>query len=201
MSLLLRPDMPIENAIKITTSAAAAVAEAVEKISGEPTYIKWVNDIYQRRRKICGILSESASDIEHGGLQYVILGIGINVYQPRDGFPDDIKTKAGGIFENRQADMRSILAAEVVSCFHEYYKNLEKNTFFEQYKKRMIWIGQKIYIYSPSGEIGSAVLTGLNSDCSLALCYPDGTTGTVTSGEISINRLSCEKSYEEKNLE
>ena len=45
MSLLLHPDMTPEEATMLTTVAAAAVAEAVERVSGEDVGIKWVNDV------------------------------------------------------------------------------------------------------------------------------------------------------------
>jgi BirA family biotin operon repressor/biotin-[acetyl-CoA-carboxylase] ligase len=187
MSLLLRPDIPVTDAVKITTSAAAAAAEAIEELTGIPSKIKWVNDIYLRRRKVCGILTEAATDIECGRAEYVILGIGINVYPPSEDFPDEIKNTAGCVFEERISDMRSMLAARVISYFFRYYEELEKNTFFESYKKRIMWIGEKINIISPSGTV-PAFLTGINDDCGLLVKYADGTEGVVTSGEISIRK-------------
>ena len=73
------------------------------------------------------------------------------------------------------------------SYFFRYYEELEKNTFFESYKKRIMWIGEKINIISPSGTV-PAFLTGINDDCGLLVKYADGTEGVVTSGEISIRK-------------
>lgn len=98
LSVLLRPDGMIpDQAVKITTMAAVAVCEAVEKISGKETWIKWVNDIYQEGRKISGILTEASISMENGSVEYVILGIGVNVYPPKGGFPEDIRETAGSV--------------------------------------------------------------------------------------------------------
>ncbi len=55
MSILLRPKLTVDDALFITTSAAAAVAEAIESVTGCEASIKWVNDIYCNGKKVCGI--------------------------------------------------------------------------------------------------------------------------------------------------
>ena len=56
--------------------ALSSGEEAPETLS-----IKWVNDIYLNDKKICGILTEAISDFETGGIEYVVLGIGINCFE------------------------------------------------------------------------------------------------------------------------
>jgi BirA family biotin operon repressor/biotin-[acetyl-CoA-carboxylase] ligase len=90
MSILLRPKFSTADAILITTAAAVAVAQAVEAVAGREAKIKWVNDVFCDGKKICGILTEASVDIESGSLEYAILGIGINVIAPQNGFLDDI---------------------------------------------------------------------------------------------------------------
>ena len=79
MSILLRPDISLERAVLITSMAAVAVAEAIEQVSGIQTKIKWVNDIFLNKKKVCGILTEAGIDAETGTLEYAVLGIGVNV--------------------------------------------------------------------------------------------------------------------------
>ncbi|MBR3862676.1 MAG: biotin--[Clostridia bacterium] len=77
MSLLLRPQIHAELALRITTVAAVSVCQAIEKLSSRKPGIKWVNDIYMDGRKVCGILTETA--LASGGrLEYAVLGIGVN---------------------------------------------------------------------------------------------------------------------------
>ena len=90
ISILLRPDIPAEESLFLTTSAAVATARAIEDVSDKRALIKWVNDIYLEDKKACGILTEGAFNVETGKLDYAIVGIGINVCIPDGGFPDNI---------------------------------------------------------------------------------------------------------------
>ena len=87
MSILLRPALTMGDSLLITTAAAVAVSRAIERVAGCEAKIKWVNDVYVDEKKVCGILTEGALDLENGGLRYAILGIGINICPPDGGFP------------------------------------------------------------------------------------------------------------------
>ena len=60
MSVILRPKLSVEHSLLITSCAAVAVAEAIEKVAGIECKIKWVNDIYAGGKKLCGILTEAS---------------------------------------------------------------------------------------------------------------------------------------------
>lgn len=187
LSLLLRPQMTADSAVKITTAAAVSVAEAIEKLSGKPAQIKWVNDIYMDGRKVCGILTEAAFSLENGGLEYAVLGIGVNAYVPENGFPEDIKDIAGAVFSERRDDMRNKLAAEILSRFMKYYSELADNTYIESYRKRLMWKGEKISVISGNTST-PATLLDTDNDCRLLVEYENGEKAAVSSGEISIRR-------------
>ena len=69
ISFLLRPELAAQEALALTTCAAASVALAIEDCAGVDAQIKWVNDVFCRGKKVCGILTEAALDLETGGLQ------------------------------------------------------------------------------------------------------------------------------------
>lgn len=187
MSILLRPQMNAEDAIKITTAAAVAVANAVENVSGKRTDIKWVNDVYLNRKKICGILTEAAFNMECGGLDYAVLGIGINAYEPQNGFPEEIKNIAGAVFDHKQSDMRNKLAAEVLNEFFKYYSGLHDSSYYDSYRKRLMWINEKINLISGDKKTPATMLD-VDRDCRLKVRLQDGTEKTISSGEISIRK-------------
>ena len=64
LSLLLRPKLSAQDALLLTTCAAAAVALAIEACAGVEAQIKWVNDVFCRGKKVCGILTEAAQGLE-----------------------------------------------------------------------------------------------------------------------------------------
>ena len=123
-SILLRPELNPRDALLITTCAAAAVSEAIEKNSDIKTKIKWVNDIYSGDKKICGILTEAAFDMEGGGLNYAVLGIGINIYFPENSLPDEIKNIAGAVFKNEDYDREAVSRITLALFFFHSVRSL-----------------------------------------------------------------------------
>lgn len=185
MSILLRPRISAENAALITTAAAVAVSEAAETLSGRKTGIKWVNDVLIDGKKICGILTEASLNIESGELDYAIIGIGLNVYEPNGGFPTEIKNIAGAIFMKHESGIKSRLAAAVLERFFKYYETLSKREFLKAYRERCIVIGKKINILSTTGS-RTATALGVDENCRLRVEYPDGNRALLSSGEVSI---------------
>ncbi len=185
MSILLRPRISAENAALITTAAAVAVAEAAEKLSGGKTAIKWVNDVLIDGKKICGILTEASLNIESGELDYAVLGIGLNVYEPEKGFPDEIKNIAGAILKERGSGNKSRLAAAVLESFFKYYKDISERRYLKAYRERCIVLGKQISVMSQDGS-RSAYALDIDENCRLRVKYPDGKEELLSSGEVSI---------------
>lgn len=185
MSLLLRPHFPAYQSLLLTTAAAVASARAIEDVSGKPAMIKWVNDVYMDNRKVCGILTEASLSLESGGLNYAVLGIGINVLPPKGGFPDSISNIAANVVDNVTGDVRSRLAAKVLTYFMEYYKDLTSKPFFDEYRRRLFFLGKKITILRGTSSTPATALD-IDEDFHLLVQYEDGTKEYLSSGEISI---------------
>ena len=187
LSLLLRPDLSPADAPRLTSCAAVAVAEAVEELSGRETGIKWVNDVYMGRKKICGILTEAGMDLETGRVSYVVVGIGINLHTPENGFPEEIRNIAGAAFDGLSVpDLRNRLAALVLDRLWDYAEDPLSDVLFEAYKNRSFVPGKKITVLSPGKEPVPAEALCLNRDYSLQVRFPDGSEKKLSSGEVSI---------------
>lgn len=186
MSILLKPEgITPEQATNITTMAAVAVCEAVEEVSGKEAWIKWVNDIYLDQKKVSGILTEASLSMESGSVQYVILGIGMNVYPPEGGFPSELRKTAGTIFEKRQNDGKNQLAASVLNHFIRLYKKKDQTEYVEKYRTKNLVTGKKILVLTPDGE-KRAIALDVSENCHLLVQYENGETETLSAGEISI---------------
>ncbi|MBP3305912.1 MAG: biotin--[acetyl-CoA-carboxylase] ligase [Oscillospiraceae bacterium] len=186
MSLLLRPNYSSSRqAVKLTTMAAVATCEAIEAVSEEKAQIKWVNDISVRGKKVCGILTEASFSLEDGSLEFVVLGIGINVSPPSGGFPVEIKDIAGTVFRESQSDGKNRLTAEFLNRFMRYYSDPDMPDYVDNYRSRSMAIGKEIQVISPNGT-KKAVALDVDQDCRLIVRYADGETESLYSGEISI---------------
>lgn len=187
LSVLLRPDIPAEKALFLTTSAAVATARAIEDVCDKKADIKWVNDIYISDKKVCGILTEANFNIETGKLDYAIVGIGINICFPKEGFPDEINNIATAVFDtlSDSVNKRSILIAHLLNYFMDYYTNFNKKDYVKEYIDRSMLLGRNISIIK-AGESIPAKAIDIDSNCRLKVEFEDGTAKWLNSGEVSI---------------
>ncbi len=180
MSILLRPGERL-NPLYITTYAAVCCARAFEKLVNKKTYIKWVNDIYVDGKKVCGILTESSLG-ENG---YAILGIGVNVTVPDGGFPDDIKDRAGALFEKEKEHMRENVVVQILNEFITAYNKCEKVEILNQYRQKSLVTGKRIDIIE-NDTVEQATAVGIDDEFALIVKKDDGKLCTLNSGDVSI---------------
>lgn len=187
LSFLLRPQLSAQESLLLTTCAAAATALAIEDCTGVPAQIKWVNDVFCREKKVCGILAEGEVDLETGGLRYAVVGIGVNLYPPPGGFPPEL-AQAGAVFEEApEGAMRSRLAASILNHFFTFYPRLEERSFFDVYHSRCFLLGQEAELLEGQRRCPVTILS-LNPDFSLQVREAGGQVRTVSSGEVSLRK-------------
>ena len=177
MSILLTPEKD-RNPLLITVDTAVCVARVLEKLTGEKALIKWVNDIYIKERKVCGILAERVQN-------KIVLGIGINVFSPRGGFPDDIKDRAGALFEKKERYIKEKVITELLNEFYNIYMNPVRDELIAEYKNRSMVTGKNILILRNGGE-EEAVATDINDDYSLMVKKENGEIENLSTGDVSI---------------
>jgi BirA family biotin operon repressor/biotin-[acetyl-CoA-carboxylase] ligase len=193
LSILLRPTWNMEQAMKLTAAAAVAVSRAVEAVSPAHASIKWVNDVYIGPKKICGILTEASADLETGGLSYAIVGIGVNVYEPKGGFPADVAQRAGAVFKQVQQNGRNRIAAGIISELINIYAAADFKEFIPEYRERSFLPGKDITVLEGSSQTEKhATAISIEDDLSLRVRYENGIEENLQSGEVSI-RISAQK--------
>ncbi len=185
MSLLLKPEIKPEEAVQITTAAAVAVCKALQTLGISGAKIKWVNDIYIGNRKVCGILTESSFNSPSGKLDFAVLGVGVNIYEAEDGFPDEIKDIAGAVFSERKENLRNKFIAEFINEFFCYYNMLSSKNHLKEYKEKNFVLGKEITIIQGDNiRVGKAI--DIDENCNLVVESPDGMIEKLYSGEISV---------------
>lgn len=130
-SVLLRPPLTPASAQSATIGAAVAVCRAVKALCGLDLGVKWVNDVYYRGKKVCGILTEAGTDIESGQLDWLVVGIGLNLTASAADWPPELAAAAtslypGGPAPVGRAQLAGAIARELLSlcpgfdCLDEY---------------------------------------------------------------------------------
>lgn len=194
MSLLLYPDGKLNSAVSLTAIAAVAVAMTIDEVAYEgndKTSIKWVNDIFVDDRKVSGILTEGYTSYEDEYDNYVIIGIGLNIYNPVDDFPKEIKKTAGCIMQNisgSDVDVKENLVTGIVNRLFNYYAGGEilMKECLEIYRRKSFLIGNYIKINSFCDDNSYAFVTGISDDYRLQVRYDDGKEEELSSGEVSV---------------
>ena len=193
LSYLIKPQIKAEDSIFITVAAAVAMVRAIKKVFDIDTKIKWVNDVYYKNKKLCGILTEGAV-LTSGELGYAVLGIGINIKIPPDGYPEEFDYKTTNI-EAIKGEVTTCekhrLIAEFINEFDIIF-NDNKFSFIKEYKEASCIIGESIEILSGEHK-GYATAIDINDTAELVAKLSTGETVTLSSGDVSIRRSSDRK--------
>lgn len=175
MSLAYKVKGEMADAVTITSAAAVAVSLSLEEACNIDCGIKWVNDIYARDRKVCGILAEAVSC---GNESVIVVGVGINC--TTDIFPEDIRDRAGSV---GKVD-RSLLAADIAKRILSYAENIADRGWHGEYKKRSMVLGREIS-YTEGEVTKKATAIDVDQNGGLVI-QENGETKTLFTGEITV---------------
>lgn len=184
ISLILRPEWPAERASLLTPLAAVAVARAIERVCDLKPQIKWVNDVYVNQKKVCGVLCEAGFEPQSGKMQYVVMGIGVNVGQMR--FPEELSEVATSLSnECGQRLSRAEFTAVLFDEINALWAQMDAAGFMAEYRSRSCVLGRKVSVFR-GNERYEARAVDIDGEGSLIIQLPGGEKKTLHSGEISV---------------
>lgn len=189
-TLLLRPAMKPAQASLITLLSAVAVGESLRRILA-PLYaermeidLKWPNDVLLNGKKLCGILCEMSLGAE--GIQFVLVGIGINVAQRR--FPPGLDKTATSLYLETGAFFpRPKLVAALLERFDFWYQRLlegDSGSIIAEWNRLSSYAAGREVIVDKGGDAVRGRTAGLSAAGALRLVLPDGSIEEIFSGEI-----------------
>lgn len=190
MSVLFKPNLDTDKVTLFTTATALAVCKAIRKVTCYDASIKWVNDILMDNKKVCGILTEGKADLSNNKMEYIVVGIGINVEEPKEGFPDDIVDIATSVInndrKNKDENLVNKLVANILDNLYFYYNDMNLNEEFIRYEYISFssTLGKEINIIN-GDEVEAARAIGIAENIGLIVKNEKGIR-TLYSGEISI---------------
>ncbi|MDZ5473233.1 biotin--[acetyl-CoA-carboxylase] ligase [Bacillus sp. 31A1R] len=187
MSIILRPNIPIPKAPQLTLLAAVAVVQAIEEVTTVTPQIKWPNDILINGKKVTGILTELQAEADR--INSVIIGIGINVNQQMEDYPEELRTIATSlsIESGKRINRADLIRSAFNRLEHLYELYLEKGflpikLLWESYA---ISIGKMITARTLSGSIRGRAL-GITEDGVLKIEDTEGIVHQVYSADIEL---------------
>lgn len=186
MSVILRLGYDIEQNLLITSAVSVAVCRAISKICNIECNIKWVNDIYIKNKKVCGILTEATFDFESKSLDYIIVGIGINVHSTA--YPEELQDIVTALSEHTSEPiLRCNLIAQILNELQIVVNDLTDKTFLTDYKNKSCVIGEKINVITPN-QTYLATAIDINDNGNLIVKNDSNEEIILNSGEISIRK-------------
>ncbi|WCN36677.1 biotin--[acetyl-CoA-carboxylase] ligase [Aneurinibacillus uraniidurans] len=188
MSLLLRPELELQRCPQLTLLAAVAIVEAVRATYGIPAEIKWPNDVLIDGKKICGILTELNAEADR--INWLIIGMGINVNTLPEQFPEDVLGVATSLRIVKGEPLRRVpLIQEVLRRLEELY-DLYIAEGFAPIRKRWeacaITIGKRVTIRTLHGSF-TGVAEGIDDSGVLLVRKDDGELTNVYAADVEVH--------------
>jgi len=188
-SLLLRPQVSSQEASQLTILAAVAVARVLHRKYQLPVGIKWPNDLLLDGKKFAGILLEMKTEAEQ--VDYLILGIGVNVNITCEEFPQELAGEATSLQVEKGSSLARVeLLTAILKEIEELYLDYLANGFnkiMELWKKYNVTLGQTVSITNWQ-QTWQGQAYDLDANGGLIILLPDGTMKTFYSGDVTLKR-------------
>jgi BirA family biotin operon repressor/biotin-[acetyl-CoA-carboxylase] ligase len=187
-SVILRPTLPMSRAHMLTIVAAVAAARGIETQTDASVRIKWPNDLFIGDRKAGGILLEVAG--EQDVVEWVIVGIGINVNTEYTELPVDLRRSATSLkMATGEAVDRSELLARILLSLETTYKEAQKHGFdraLSEFRQRDYLLKRSVSVQTREGSvIGEA--TGIDNQGALLVQLPHRHVRRFHSGDVTLH--------------
>ena len=190
ISILLRPEFPPDKASMLTLVMGLSVVQAVENISDLQCGIKWPNDVLISEKKVCGILAELYSQIDH--LEYMVVGAGVNANMTE--FPDELSDKATSLRKELGRPIRrALVVASILEAFEKHYEiflqTQDLRVLKEEYAQKLLNTDHPVRVLQPHGEF-TGTARGIDTWGNLLVeREDDGTVERVYAGEVSVRGI------------
>jgi len=160
-SIIIKPNMSIQETARLSLVFAVAISNALDRYVPLKTELKWPNDVYYQGKKLCGILLETSGEIDQ--VDYVVVGVGINVNLGKESFSELTREKATSLLiaSGRRYKLENVLVDVLVSM-EKYYNLLLAqgfNTILHEFKDKCFHLNQNVAI-----QVVHQVVKGKNLD-------------------------------------
>ncbi|MCR5447573.1 MAG: biotin--[acetyl-CoA-carboxylase] ligase [Schwartzia sp.] len=189
-TLVLRPTIDPCHVAQVTLLAGIAVTLALRSMyDSEDIRIKWPNDIFFNGKKIGGILSEMRLH-EREGIEYVLVGMGLNVNLTEKDFPEELRSIATSlkIIFKKDKSCESVLT-KVFNEFTVLYNRWNKegmDAILPEWEALNCTLGRTVTVWDAGQRIFEGKAVSMSRDGSLLVRSEDGTEESFNFGEISI---------------
>ncbi len=188
-SILLRPDLRPQAATRVTIASGTALRRAIHACTGLNAVIKWPNDILINGKKVAGILTELRAELDH--IQYVVLGIGVDVNLSVADFPAEVRKIGTSLkLESGREISRADLAVQVLRELDQDYGKVcshEFNKVVDEWGKECVTLGRNVVIHIGERQVRGRA-EALGEDGALLVRTEHGHLETVVGGDVALEK-------------
>jgi BirA family biotin operon repressor/biotin-[acetyl-CoA-carboxylase] ligase len=185
VSVLLRPELPLERLHLLTSIVALAAADACQAEAGVEAGLKWPNDLVVGPRKLGGILAET--QLEGARARAVVVGLGLNVNWGQRMEESGLAGEAVALdhLAGREVDRGRLLVVLLTILERRYRALAERAGQLDQaaeYRRRCTSVGRSVRV-----ELADETFTGTVADVTdegRLLLDVGACLRTVTAGDV-----------------
>jgi BirA family biotin operon repressor/biotin-[acetyl-CoA-carboxylase] ligase len=123
--------------------AGVAVARALERLGVMEASLKWPNDVEAGQKKVAGALAHATTDGEGGSL---VLGIGVNVHQGLDDFPQELRATATSLALAGHTVDRLSLFVDLTRELDRVAAPAERQAALDDWRRRSMLLGREVEV-------------------------------------------------------
>lgn len=187
-SVVLRPSIMPHEAPQLTFLSAVAAARAIEQATKLTPEIKWPNDLLVSGKKVAGLLNEMSAETD--GINFVILGIGVNLNMTSDQFPDDLRHPATSLLlESGGPVDRSRFISTLLNELDRLYADFLAHGFGpvrEEWQRHCTASGRKVVVSDSGTDCTGGRFIGIDSDGAMLLRSDDDILHRITCGDVRV---------------
>lgn len=187
-SVVLRPRLLPYEAPQLTFLSSVAVARAIEFATGLHPGIKWPNDVLLGGKKVAGLLNEMSAETDR--INFVILGIGLNLNMTQEQFPDDLRHPATSLLLEAGRPVSRLQAVSLLLTeLDRLYTDFSAHGFGpvrEEWRRRCNALGRELAVSDGGKDVVHGMFDGIDVDGALLLRRPDGTVERIISGDVRV---------------
>jgi BirA family transcriptional regulator, biotin operon repressor / biotin---[acetyl-CoA-carboxylase] ligase len=187
-SVVLRPAIMPHEAPQLTFLSAVAVARAIEQATALEPEIKWPNDVLISGRKVAGLLNEMSAETDR--VNFVILGIGVNLNMTPAQFPADVRTPATSLLLEQGLPVnRAQFAARMLGELDRLYTDFLQHGFGpvrDEWQQRCNANGREVVVSDTGVETVRGMFHGIDGDGALLVRFSDGMVERILSGDVRV---------------
>jgi BirA family transcriptional regulator, biotin operon repressor / biotin---[acetyl-CoA-carboxylase] ligase len=185
-SIILRPTLPPQQTFNLILLVSVALCRSIQMETGLELKIKWPNDLYCRGKKMAGLLAEFAAESDR--LNYVIIGVGLNVNWSPAALPEDAQPTTSILQETGMRAPRLEILASFLSGMEQFYRKAQREGyhFIKQAWEHYSLIKNRPVRVMDGKETWTGIAQGIDPQGALMVILDSGEKKRFLAGDVHL---------------